>query len=360
MDRREIVQHRLRNQLLTGAGAADPAEVVRHFGAVQSQEFAVATWAVAQRSDGVDDTAMRRLFDDGAILRTHALRPTWHFVTPQDIRWIQALTGPRVRALNAYHERQTGVDAELMAKVIKLLTGALQGGNHLTRGEIGQVLAAAGIEAAGVRMAYVLMWAELDAAICSGPMRGKQHTYALVSERAPQAVTMTGDEALAELTRRYFTSHGPATIKDFAWWSSLTTTQIRRGLDLCGSALTSVDIDGRVFWYAERPAPEPTTAAHALPIYDEYVVAYTDSRPLIVIDGHTLPSLIPNATTHSVLVGGKLAGFWRRSTGRDGITAELDLVIEPDAGQRAEIERAFARYAAFAGRPVTVLPAEGS
>ena len=277
MDRLEVAHRRLHNQHLSGPPLPDPAAVVRHLGASQAQEYAMAKWSLGQRSAGADDAAVQAALDAGTILRTHALRPTWHFVAPEDVRWIQALTGPRVRQISRYYERRSGIDDDLVARATAVMAGALRGGNHLTRPSCRTRWRVAGIEATGNRLAYLVMAAELAAVIVNGVLRGKQHTYALLDERVPPTPALDPDEALAELTRRYFTSHGPATVKDFAWWSSLTLTQIRRGLALVGDALVSDEVDGRTYWFAPAaaPPPGPVATAHVLQGYDEYGVAYT-------------------------------------------------------------------------------------
>ena len=354
MDGLEIAHRRLTSQHLSGPPLADPVAVVAHFGAMQAQEYAIAKWSVGQRTRGFDDAAVQRAVDDGLILRTHALRPTWHFIAAADIAWIQAVTGPRVHQFNAYYNRQHGLDDEaVITKSRKVITSALRGGNHLTRKELGEVLAKAGLEATGGRLAYVVMRAELDGLIANGVMRGKQHTYALISERAPHARTLAPDEGLAELTLRYFASHGPATIKDFAWWSSLTITQIKHGLSLLGAALVSEKVDDRVYWFAPgttRPAP----GAHVLQGYDEYLVAFTESRPLANLAGLRIGVDNDNMLIHLIVLDSQVVGHWRRTVTRTGITAEPTLARELTAAEWRSVEEAFARYEAFAGVPVTV------
>jgi hypothetical protein len=214
---------------------------VRWLGAAQSQDYHPAKWSVAERTGGVGDATMDRAFADGTILRTHILRPTWHFVLPADIRWLLQLTAPRVHALNAYPYRRLGLDDAVLAKSAALLAGALRGGNQRTRKELGAVLEGAGVATDGFRLAYILMHAELNGLVCSGAPRGRQHTYALLDERAERR---TRDEALAKLTLRYFTSHGPATAKDLRWWSSLTAADVATGLELVGSQLGREVVDG--------------------------------------------------------------------------------------------------------------------
>ncbi len=205
-----------------------PRDVVRWLGALQAQEFALAKWSIAQRTRGMNRGDVEQAFADGVILRTHVLRPTWHFALGEDLRWLLKATAPRVNTLNAYYNRQHKLDTKLFAKSNSIIAKALEGGAHLTRSELAAVLTRGGIRAAGNRLAYIVMRAELDAIVCSGAMRGKQHTYALLDERIPHGKTLDREEALAELARRYFTSRGPATLNDFARWSSLTAAQVAK------------------------------------------------------------------------------------------------------------------------------------
>src|SRR6185436_7837388 len=178
--------------------------------------------------------------------RTHVLRPTWHFVTPADIHCLLALTAPRVHALNAPYYRKLELDHDLFQRSTTALTHALQGGKHLTRDEVRGVLAQAGIATAGeLRMSYILMRAELDGVVCSGARHGKQFTYALLSERAPQVRHLEREHALAELAGRFFLSRGPATVQDFARWSGLTVADARTGLEAVKSQLQHEQVDGQ-------------------------------------------------------------------------------------------------------------------
>jgi len=210
------VRRRLREQRLAGPPAATPADVVRWLGAVQAQEFAEAKWSLAERGDGTDD-AVEASFARGEILRTHVLRPTWHFVAREDVRWLLRLTRPRVHALNRFMYGKLGLGADVLARGQAELARALAGGEALTRRELAGRLAAAGLPAAGLALGYVLMHAELEEVICSGPRRGRQQTYVLLDDRVPGGgPELPRERALAELAQRYFSSHGPATIRDFA------------------------------------------------------------------------------------------------------------------------------------------------
>src|SRR5512139_384836 len=241
----DIVRHRLHNQFLSQTNCTSPAQVVEQLGAVQSQDYAGAKWALAQRlKDPATDVAIDKAFNEGKILRTHVMRPTWHFVAPGDIRWLLMLTGPRVHVGSAFMYRKLELDQAIVKKSYRVLEKALQGNKQLTRAELGIAFEKAGILAEGQRLGYFMMSAELDGIICSGARRGKQFTYALLEERAPQVKPLKRDEALAELVRRYFTTRGPATLHDFTWWSGLTMAEAKEGIESVKSQFVSEEIEG--------------------------------------------------------------------------------------------------------------------
>lgn len=342
---------RMRSQRLSSAPLEDAAAVIRWLGAVQAQEHAVAKWTIGLRAK-VTDAVLERAFEDGAILRTHVLRPTWHFVLPADIRWMLELTAPRVHGQSAHRYRALELDDVVFARSHALLSKALSGGRQLTRTEAQAVLAAGGIDASGQRLAYIMMHAELECVVCSGSLKGKQHTYALFAERAPGAQSLPRDEALAELTRRYFTSHGPATLNDFARWASLTVADVRRAVGALGRALESMDVDGHTYWFAPGAPPQRRNAprAYLLQGYDEYVVAYSDSRRVFDIAG-VLPSGPTSRPpfTHAIMLDGQIIGHWRRTLKRAALLVEVQLLTKVDRPARVALEEAVARYARFAG-----------
>lgn len=313
----ELARLRLQHQRLLGERWSSPLEVLRAQGAIQAQEYAVAKWSLAQRSANEPlEGEIDALLAAGKILRTHVLRPTWHFVTAEDLRWIVTLTAPRVHAFNAYYYRKLGLDEEVVALSQKLLKKALSGGKALERKQISEIFAQNKLDADGLRFTYFLMRAELDLLLCSGPMRGKQQTYALLDERAPlkNSLKLSGDEALAELARRYFSTRGPATAKDFAWWSSLTLKEIKRAVEL--AKLSRLESDGLTYFYAgelELAKKSASPRAHLLQGYDEYVIAYSESRDLLNLAGRA--GIVPPGKvqyTHAVTLDGQVVGHWRR------------------------------------------------
>jgi hypothetical protein len=350
MNRAEIVQLRLHQHGLSAPGALPPSEIVRRQGAMQSQEFGPAKWSVGQRIAGSTEQEISRAFDDGEILRTHVLRPTWHFVAADDIRWLLELTGPRIHHGNAARNRELELDEATLAKADKTIVAAVEGERFRTRTDLADHLNCAGISTDGQRMPYLLMHAEIEGLICSGPIRGKQQTYALLGERAPQAQALPRDEALAELVRRYFTSHGPATIADFTRWCSLTVADTKRGIDLLGEELRSFALDSRTYWHGELPAEvaiEHSPTAHLLQAYDEYVNGYGESRD--VVDPFIDRTFRANGYMQVVLIDGQVAGSWKRTLRVKSIEIEVHPFRPLTPAENDAIHRAAGAHGRFVG-----------
>jgi hypothetical protein len=346
-----VAQQRLAQQHLQSS-LPTPAAVVGWFGAVQAQDYAGALWALGMRMQGASESTVEQAFADGAILRTHVLRPTWHFVTPADIRWMLALSAPRVKALLAYNDRQWGIDAALVARSNTIIANRLQGGHWLARAELGESLVEAGIAVDGYRLGQLMIHAELDGVVCSGPRRGKQFTYALLEERVAPAPALAHDEAVAALTQRYFAGHGPATIQDFVWWSGLTVADAKAGLAAVGDVLDQYEIDGQNYWFAPL-AQHATTAATAflLPTFDEFLVGYAGFDTLRR-GGPNAPGQMVFEST--IMYDGQVIGSWKRTLRKNLVAIELAPFAPLSSEQRVAIEAAAMRYGAFLGLPVQV------
>ena len=345
MTRRELVLKRLYNQNLSTSQFQRPVDVVHWLGAVQAQDFSAAKWALGLRMRKTTNAAIEDAFNKGEILRTHVMRPTWHFVAPDDIRWLLHLTAARVNLRSGPNYRKLELDATVFKHSNKIITKALQGGKYLIRSDLKAALNRAGIDANDpVRLAHILLRAELDAIVCSGPRAGKQFTYALLEERVPAARAFERDEALAELTRRYFMSHGPATVQDFVWWSGLTVEDARRGIAHVERELQKDTMDDKIY---RGPNPARTRSghtAHLLPAYDEYFVAYKDRQAVVEVkDGK------PLLTSWDVLgptfiIDGIGAGTWKRT---DSGTIEFNTSRELKKSEKLALSDASDRYAAF-------------
>lgn len=346
-----LLAQRLHHQKLINPDLTSAADVVHWLGAVQAQDFPAAKWALCLRvRGGLQDLDVEQAFNDGAILRTHMLRPTWHFVAPADIRWILKLSAPRVHAVSAYIYRQAGLDAKTFGRSCAMLQRALDGGKFLTRTELAVYLRRAKIPADGLKLASLMMHAELEGIICSGPRRGKQFTYALLDERVKvKAPNYSREEALAALAGRYFQSHGPATLRDFSWWSGLTIKDARAGIAGVTPALTESTIDGRVHWGPrEAPAPPKGTTAWLLPNYDEYLIAHKDRGP--VVDASRTANLVARSNggfTHHLIIDGRLAGGWRRILNGHVVQVEVAPFQPLAPAQKGAVAAAAERYGDF-------------
>jgi len=351
----EIARRRLRNQRLAGQAHRTPEEVVAWQGAVQAQEYPAARWGLALRmTKRTTDGEIERAVNEGRILRTHVMRPTWHFVTPADIGWTLKLTAPRVRQRMAIYARNTGLDATTVSRSIAIFERAVGDGQHLIRAELGERLTHAGISAKGVRLALLTMFAELEGLICSGPYRAKQLTYALLAERAPNARALPRDEALAELTLRYFRSHGPATIRDFVWWSGLTTVDAKRGLEMIRAKHEVVE--GLKYSSVEPNVRTATRgrSIHLLPIYDEYLVAYRD-RDAVPHAAVTVQSKKKAVIfQHALVAGGQVAGTWRIRRATSEVAVEVALLRRLSASERQRLSDAVVQHGRFLGQPISL------
>jgi Winged helix DNA-binding domain len=354
-DEQGLIRHRLAGQQLVASRFRSPVDVVAWLGAVQSQDYAGATWGLGMRTPGIREGDVDRLFDQGAILRTHVLRPTWHFVAPPDIRWMLALTAPRVLATCASYYRTFELDAPLLTRSRRVLERVLRDRAFKTRAEIATALGGGGVEATGVRLGFLVMDAELHGLICSGPRRGKKFTYALMDERIAPSHTRRRDEALVELAARYFTSHGPATLRDFSWWSGLLTKDGQRGVDGAGRALTRETLGGRTYWRSPGSMPaDPLDEAYLLANYDEYLIAYKDRDLVVPNAAERRDSARPasEVLSHHIVLGGRLAGAWRRTKARTRMMVDGRVDRPLTAKERRALARAASRYAEFLGQPV--------
>jgi hypothetical protein len=347
MTRQHVLQRRLATQMLQGDGLPRAADVVRLLGCVQSQEYAHALWSLGMRTSGLRAAEVQAEFDRGDFLRTHILRPTWHFVAAEDIRWILEVTAPRVQQLNQTIYRQEDLNLATLDRGLALIVEELKGGRYRTRAELGQALADQRLVSERLGLAYIVMNAELRGVICSGPMRGTQQTYALLEERVPRSADAAGDAA--ELARRFFAGHGPASIPDLARWSSLTISQCRDALAAVKDRLDCVTVEGVELWFdPDAPRAGQSSDALLLPLYDELTLSY----PMINF---------PQATGHphspgedlfvgSVIIAKTNVGNWRRTVKGRKIIIEIALAPEVLQRSRTLVEAAASKLATFQGK----------
>jgi hypothetical protein len=351
MTSKSLLQLRLINQQIAGTSFTKPAEIISWLGAMQAQEYAMAKWAIALRLPGCTNQHIEDAFNKGEILRTHVLRPTWHFVAPADIRWLLKLTAPRVHAFNAYYYRQRELDDKLFARCHKILTKALQGGKHLTRTELQDALTKAKIITDGVRLATITMHAELEGLICSGPRKGKQFTYALIDERVTATTSLDRDEALTKLVRQYFLSRGPAMLQDFCWWSGLAMKDAKDGIAMLGKQLRAEVIDEKEYWlmadqHVEKVSLNRSYATFLMPDYDEYGISYKDRSALS--DEYDAASRQENPVyNRMIVVEGRIVGSWKANVGKRDVEVESVFFNELSTRKLKAVDNAVKLYREF-------------
>jgi hypothetical protein len=348
LDDVSIGRWRLRAQRLIGPGFASAPAVVAGLLAIQAENHGQAKWAVAARTSGLDEPAFDRLFDRGDILRTHVLRPTWHYVSPHDIRWLLDLTAPRVLRLSDPLRLQLELDDRVLGRAADAVMAALGGGTHLSRASVAAVLQAADISPDGQRLGAILAHLELTASICSGAVLRGEHTYASLDERAPSARRLDRDEALGQLAERYFRGHGPATERDLAYWATMTITDVRTGLAVAADRLERFNHGDRTYWYADsRPVAAGVLSprGHLLQILDEYYRGYQDSR--WHLDAANSLRRAREAATGMALVDGQMVGYMRRRIRGGDLRFEVDAFRTLGTAQTAALEEAADAYARF-------------
>jgi hypothetical protein len=352
MTHSDILQYRLHNQQLIQPTLATPGEVVTWFGAVQGQDYAASKWAIGNRLPGSVDADLEQAIADRTILRTWPMRGTLHFVAAADIHWILELNKPRSQTLYASHFRQLELTEAVIAKSQAVFATVLEGGKHLTRSELKTALEQQGISAHENRLGFLLARASYERLICHGVRRGKEFTFTLLDEWVPTTKTLLRDEALAEWTRRYFTSHGPATLADFSWWSGLTLTDARAGMEMVKAGFVSEVVEEQTYWMPQSipPMKNTTPTAYLLPVYDEYLVAYKDrSAPLGGLDSAQITASGNGIFSPVIVIDGRVAGTWKRTLKKDTVLIETNLFQPLSDVQNQALLAAQERYRRFLG-----------
>lgn len=315
---------RLRSQQLAQPMFDNPKDLVAWMGAMQGQDYAMVKWAVGIRLKSPSIAKVNKALQNGEILRTHILRPTWHLVMPEDIRWMIMLTGKRIKSSWGSMDKALEIDEKLLLKCNRLLEKILEGNKHLTKKEIMLELEKTGIKTNEPRINRITLAAEADGILCSGTEKDKKHTYALLEERVPPAKDLHKEEALAKLATMYFQSHSPASLNDFVWWSGLPITEARHAINLINSQLIVDKLDSQDLYVHQsyNECTECTDIVHLMPPYDEYLISYKDRTAVLDLDHH------PKAFTNYgifypvVLYNGKIAGNWKKSIKKGQLTIE--------------------------------------
>ena len=324
MDFSFIRNHRLKNQQLAETKFFEPEKLVSHFGAMQAQDYAMAKWAIGLRTEKTEKE-IEEAINQGKIIRTHILRPTWHFVAAEDIFWMLELTAPSLKKLVTSAAVKMGLEYSLNA-YNKKLQKLLSSNNHLTREEIMLELDVKTGIANNISPVIIMMNAELEGIVCNGIMRGKKFTYALLEERVKYKNSKIGkEEALAKLASKYFNSHGPATIQDFSWWSGLSLTNSRLALESIKSELSSFQIESNIYWFYEVSISNKNESlVHLLPAFDEFLISYKDRTASIALEHQPLAFTKNGIFNPVIVINGKVEGTWKRSIKKETVKIELN------------------------------------
>ena len=347
----DIARWRLRSQRLTGPHASSAGEVVGSLLAVQAENPSQSAWAVACRTATPDPAELADALASGAVVRTHVLRPTWHYVAADDIVWLLELTGPKVNRTAIAKQLHTvhGLDDAAIARARSAVLEALGAGLHLTRDQLAAALTERGVAGNGHFLMILLAYLELSGLVVSGRPNGTDHTYALLADRVPDPRRLDRDEALAELALRYFTGHGPATERDLAYWATLGLTEVRTGLAQVRDRLETFEHEGRTYWHAPGGPPRGlgTPRAHLLQLLDESYRGYQDSR--MVLDQAGIVPRGREAAIGMALVDGQMVAGMRRTVGKEWVEFRLTPFRDLAPDEVDALLEAADRYGAFLG-----------
>jgi hypothetical protein len=347
-----IAHLRLQNQRIAGSTFDTPSEVVSWLGTVQAQDYLGALWAVGLRMRSPTEGDVERALAGRTIVRTWPMRGTLHFVAAADVRWMLELMTPRIVAASAGRlQRDYELDDAVFARSRDVLVSALQGGRQLTRNAIYETLESARISASGQRGLHIVWRLAQEGLLCFGPREGKQPTFVLLDEWVPGAKRLERDEALAELARRYFTGHGPATVQDFAWWSGLAAADAKAGLEMARPDLIHEVVDGKTYWFSSSmsTANDASPEAYLLPAYDEYTVAYKD-RGAVLDPVHAKRPDSGSGIFHpTMILGGQVVGTWKRTLEKKSVGITLCPFDPLKKTEKNAFAQAARRYGEFLG-----------
>lgn len=352
MNKNNIAQTRLISQQITGTKLKTEKEVVNWMGAVQAQDFPASKWAVGIRVPGSTEKSVESAIDSGEIIRTHVLRPTWHLVSAEDVYWMLELSAPQIKTLSRSRDRELELTEEAFSRCNSLLEKWLRDSNFLSREELAKRLADAGFSNDNNRVSHILMRAEIDGIIGSGPTKAGKQTYALLSERVPVKKLLKHEEAAAELARRYFTSHGPAALSDFVWWSGLPVKTCRQAIEAIKQDFVAEIVDGETYWFHQVFSVPDTEneSIYLLPAYDEFIISYKNRAATLTFENH-LKVVSNNGFFRPVIVhNGQAIGVWKRTIKKENVIPETEYFGSPGKAIQKQVEKEFEKYVQFLGK----------
>jgi hypothetical protein len=320
----DIAKLRLINQQISRQKFRSPKALLKWMGAMQAQDYAMSKWAVGTRLKNFTEKKVEAALNKGEIIRTHVLRPTWHLVPAEDIYWMLELTAPKILANMKRRHKELGLSDSTLSKATAIIKKALTKSPFLTREELAGLISKAKIKTTENRLSHLLLYAELKGLICNGPVHHKKQTYALLPKRVKRGKKLTREKALAELAKRYFQSHGPATADDFSWWSGLTPREAKQGIALVKPALDTVTIGTKTFYFKKSTGNKAKSSFHLLPAFDEFIISYKD-RSATLDPKHRSRSISFNGIFKPIIIhNGRVIGLWKRNLKKGTVIIETE------------------------------------
>ena len=352
----EISSFRLFSQKIASTKFTSAKEVVGWMGAMQAQDFAMAKWAVGLRLLNPTNATIEKALNEGEILRTHVMRPTWHFVASDDIYWLLDLTANRIKSSMKSRDKELELSEAIYTKSNQIIGQLLAGGDHLSREEFTIAFNNAHIETDNNRLSHLMFRAELEGIVCSGHVDGNKQTYALLCDRVPQKKILPRDESLAKLARRYFTSHGPATLQDFIWWSGLSVTEARQGFESVKSGYISETIDAVQYWFKDTlpGIRNDKDILYLLPAFDEFLISYRDRSASLSLINHKKAVSDNGIFRPVIVVDGQVTGLWKRTIKKDEVMISTSSFLPGNKAATSLYEKASMAFGSFLGKKVSI------
>ncbi len=357
MNLTDIANIRLASQQISNTKFQSVKDVVGWMGAVQAQDYKMAKWAIGIRTTSCTEKSIEAAVDSGEIIRTHILRPTWHFVAADDIYWMLELTAPRIKAFMKSNNKLLGLTDDIFKKSNAVIKKALKGQNHLTRAELLAELNKCKIATDINRSSHILINAELDGIICSGATKNNQTTYALLSERVAQKKKITKEKALGKLAAKYLESHCPATLADFIWWSGLSVNDAKHAFKIVSSDFIAEKIGEQTYWFPNSFSVPKNyeKSAYLLPAYDEFLISYKDRTAAIVAEHHPKAFSNNGIFWPTIVINGQVRGTWKRTIKKNKIILETNFFEQPGKNTATLIKRASEKFSYFLGHEIESL-----
>lgn len=348
-----IAKTRLYSQHIGTNLCASPEDVVRSLGAVQAQDYAHSLWALGLRTKNTKIADVEQALKDGKIIRTWLMRGTVHIILTEDITWMRNLFSERILArLTPKAWEFHAMTPELMDRAKDMIMQALGGKTVLTRKALIQRLADVGIPDDRQQSYFIFGYLSQSGVICPGPPQGKDQTFTLLDDWATNQRILTREESLAVLAERFFASHGPATVADFANWSGLKVSDAKSGLATVQDKLKSLVHNNTEYWMA--PQAKESNGLFLLPGYDEFLIGYKDRSASFEAYGPTPISTYNGMFYATIIEDGQVLGVWRRVIKSKVIDVILHPIVKLSQKQTAQIEIQIAAYAEFLDKPVAL------